>query len=256
MSPLKNNVKLIALDMDGTLLNDELEISSQNQQLIAEVQKRGIPVVLSTGRTIMTCRPFADLLNLTSYLVTVNGSEIWHTSGKLIERTTLTLEQIEMLTTLRNKYDTRFWATSINHIYRNEIPEQLGKHDWLKFGFDVENDRIREKIMAALSNSHHFEVTNSSLTNIEVNAAGINKANALKKICKKLDIEMDNVMAMGDSLNDLAMINEAGIGIAMGNAQEAVKQAADWTTLKNIDDGVAAAIHKFVFQKNGTSVLF
>lgn len=246
LSLLNKNVKLIALDMDGTVLNNDLEISIKNQQVIAEVLNRGIPVVLSTGRTIMTCRPFSDLLNLTSYLITVNGSEIWHTSGDLIERTTFTLEQIEMLTSLRNKYRTKYWSTSINHIYRNEIPEELALHDWLKFGFDVDDDRIREKIMTILTQNQTFEITNSSLTNIEVNPAGVNKANALKKICKELGIQMDNVMAMGDSLNDLAMIKEAGI--AMGNAQEAVKNVADWTTVKNTDDGVAVAITKFVLQ--------
>ncbi|WP_158235056.1 HAD hydrolase family protein, partial [Pseudomonas sp. 2822-17] len=82
-----------------------------------------------------------------------------------------------------------------------------------------------------------------------INAVGVNKAAALEKVCQRLNITMDNVIAMGDSLNDLAMITEAGLGVAMGNAQETVKQAADWVTDTNNEAGVAKAIHKWVINR-------
>lgn len=249
MELAEKNIKLIALDMDGTLLNEELDISQKNQQTITKAQESGIHVVLSTGRTIMTCKGYADSLDLSSYLVTANGSEIWHTTGELIDRVLLTNEQMELMYDLSKKYETHFWAASTKHVYRNDIPENLTSHQWLKFGFDVKEDNIREKINAILASNNDFEITNSSLTNIEVNVAGVNKANALKKVCRELDITMDHVLAMGDSLNDIAMIKEAGIGVAMANAQDIVKETADWITTTNVNNGVAAAIEKFVFHK-------
>lgn len=89
-------------------------------------------------------------------------------------------------------------------------------------------------------------MTNSHPCNIELNPKGVSKASGLKEVCRRLGIDMSEVVAVGDSLNDLAMIREAGLGVAMGNAQEEVKKAADWTTVTNEEDGVAEVIFKKV----------
>ena len=78
---------------------------------------------------------------------------------------------------------------------------------------------------------------------------GINKAKGLKTVCEKLHITMDDVMAVGDSLNDISMIKEAGFGVAMGNAQDIVKKAADAVTSSNEENGVAQAIRKYALKK-------
>lgn len=126
------------------------------------------------------------------------------------------------------------------------MPEDLLSHEWLKFGFQIDEDELRKSILEELKGKGIFEISNSSLKNIEVNAIGINKAKGLQKVCALLGISMDNVMAVGDSLNDIAMITEAGLGIAMGNAQDTVKQAADDITGTNKESGVAQAIRKWV----------
>lgn len=126
------------------------------------------------------------------------------------------------------------------------VPENITDHEWLKFGFDIEDDDIRNEVLEELRKNKELEITNSSPTNIEVNALGINKAAALAKVSEKLGFTMENVMAMGDSLNDIAMIKEAGLGVAMGNAQDTVKETADWITDTNIEDGVAKAIRHWV----------
>ncbi len=128
-----------------------------------------------------------------------------------------------------------------------ETPEDIEAHEWLKFGFDTDAPpEIKEKINQTLSEWEDVEVSNSSLTNIEVNAVGVNKAAAIEKVCERIGITMDQVMTAGDSLNDIKMIELAGLGIAMGNAQEPVKKAADWVTASNDEDGVALAIEKWV----------
>ncbi|WP_369888440.1 Cof-type HAD-IIB family hydrolase [Bacillus halotolerans] len=240
------NIKLIAIDMDGTLLNDEQLISDENRNAIREAEDKGVYVVISTGRTLMTCRELAESLKLSSFLITANGSEIWDSNFNLVERKLLHTDHIKMMWDLRNKHNTNFWASTVNKVWRGEFPENITDHEWLKFGFDIEDDDIRNEVLAELRKNKELEITNSSPTNIEVNALGINKAAALATVSEKLGFTMENVMAMGDSLNDIAMIKEAGLGVAMGNAQDVVKETADWITDTNIEDGVAKAIRHWV----------
>lgn len=248
MRSSKKDFKLIALDMDGTLLNEQGAISEENSLAIQEAQAKGIHVVLSTGRSILTCKNYAKSLNLSSYLVTVNGSEIWDCSGNLHERNILHAEYIQMMWEWANTNKTYFWAISTDKVWRNQMPDDLFAHQWLKFGFDIADDSLRETILQRLLSNQHLEVSNSSPTNIEINAAGVNKANGLLHVCSKLRISMDEVIAMGDSLNDIEMIKAAGCGVAMGNAQNEVKKAADWITDTNEEDGVAKAIRYWVLR--------
>lgn len=254
MDNFKNDVdiKLIALDMDGTLLNQEGKISEANRQAIKEAREKGVYVVLSTGRSILTSREHADSLELTSYIITVNGSEIWDDKGELVERNLVKIEQIQWMWELTKQHKTSFWAISTGQNWRNQMPEDISKLEWLKFGFDIDDDAIREIILQELRSKGEFELSNSTLQNIEVNPAGINKARGLQIVCDRLGIKMENVMAIGDSRNDMAMIEESGLGVAMGNAQEIVKEAADWVTATNIEDGVAKAIQNWVLNINPT----
>lgn len=246
---MENNrpeIKLIALDMDGTLLNNDHDVSEENRLAIKEAEKKGVHVVLSTGRSLKTARDYVLSLELSSYLVTVNGSEIWGPDGELVHRSPVATEHIKWMHELSSQHNARFWAISTENNWNNEMPDDLLSQEWLKFGFHIEEDDIREKVLKELEAKGLFELSNSSLVNIEVNALGINKAKGLEKVCGLLGISMKNVMAVGDSLNDIAMITDAGLGIAMGNAQEAVKQAANDITGTNNENGVAQAIRKWV----------
>ncbi|CEG27033.1 Cof-type HAD-IIB family hydrolase [Bacillus sp. B-jedd] len=240
------DIKLIALDMDGTLLDDSHEVSEENRRAIQEAEEKGIKVVLSTGRNLATCRDYAVSLKLSSYLVTINGAEIYGPEGDLVERNPVSLPLMKWMYDVSKEHKTDFWAISTEKVYRNEMPGNLDEHEWLKFGFDIPEDAVRETVLGLLREKGEVEISNSSPTNLEVNAVGINKAEALKKVCEKLEINMDNVMAVGDSLNDILMIKEAGLGIAMGNAQDVVKNEANWVTANNNESGVAKAIREWV----------
>lgn len=248
MQSIKKDFKLIALDMDGTLLNKKDAISDENRKVIEEAQANGIHVVLSTGRSILTCGKYAKSLNLSSYLVTVNGSEIWDCAGNLHERNVINTDFIQMMWEWAKTNNTHFWAVATDKVWRDQMPENLFEHTWLKFGFDFADDSIRETILQRLLSREELEVSNSSPTNLEINAAGVNKAMGLIHVCNKLGIAMDEVIAMGDSLNDIEMIKAAGCGVAMGNAQNEVKEAADWITATNEENGVAKAIRHLVLR--------
>jgi phosphoglycolate phosphatase (TIGR01487 family) len=243
------SIKLIAIDMDGTLLNDQHQISDENRRAIKEAEEQGIHVVISTGRTRMTCDELVNSLELHAHLITVNGSEVWDENRTLVERQLLDIEHIEHMWGLKQKHNTMCWAATVNQVMREDFPEDLSTHEWMKFGFDIRDDEVRKAIYEELNSNSALEVTNSSPTNLEINAAGVNKAKALEKVCQRIGITMDNVLAMGDSLNDLAMIKEAGVGVAMGNAQEIVKESADWVTTSNVENGVALAIRKWALSE-------
>ncbi|MBG9472997.1 Cof-type HAD-IIB family hydrolase [Priestia megaterium] len=244
----KKEFKLIALDMDGTLLNNQQEISKENHEAIAKAQEQGVHVVLSTGRSLLTCREYAQSLQLSSYLITVNGSEIWDESGQLVERKLIDASSIEKMWNLTQEHKLNFWAVTTDKVWRDEFPEDIASQEWLKFGYDIPDDALREEVLKQIAGISDFEISNSSLTNLEINALGINKAKGIMTVCERLGISTDEVIAMGDSLNDMAMIEAAGCGIAMGNAQEAVKEAADWVTDTNVNNGVAKAISHWVLK--------
>ncbi|GAB2534633.1 Cof-type HAD-IIB family hydrolase [Gracilibacillus alcaliphilus] len=242
---MTKEIKLIALDMDGTLLGDDHQVSEANKQAIKQAQDKGVEVIISTGRHYQTSSIVAKEIGI-DYLITVNGSEIWTMSGELIARQTIEAETIKRLVELRDKHEVWAWLASVDGIWRGEAPEDLPAYQWLKLGFDTKDHHTRQAILDTISEWNEIEVSNSSPTNIEINAVGVHKAAAIEVICERLGITMDHVMAMGDSLNDIKMIEQAGLGIAMGNAQEAVKQVANDITAANSDDGVAKSIEKWV----------
>ncbi|WP_199620558.1 Cof-type HAD-IIB family hydrolase [Paenibacillus alkalitolerans] len=241
--------KLVALDMDGTLLNEEKNISDENARWIQEAGRAGIAVCFSTGRGFLSALPYAEQLKLDTPMVTVNGSEIWARPHMLHNRTLMDWEHIKRLRELAVQYDTWYWAYSVEGIYNKDMwVEDERDKEWLKFGFYTDNDEARSAVLDRIGALGAFEVTNSHPHNIELNPQGISKASGLAQVCELLGIDMSSVVAVGDSLNDIAMIRSAGLGIAMGNAQDEVKRMADAVVLSNDEDGVAQAIREYVLK--------
>lgn len=240
--------KLLALDMDGTLLTDNHQISPLTEKWIHKAMAAGVHVCLSTGRGYDEAVPFGKELGLHTPMVTVNGSEIWKSPDELYHRELLDYMTISKMYDISRKYDVWFWAFAVEGGYneRNWDPSVLESNQWMKFGYNTEDDELRHRIMMELQNMGGLEITNSSPVNIEINPAGINKASGLRTVCELLHIDMSEVVAVGDSLNDLAAIQAAGLGVAMGNAQIAVKENADVVTASNNDDGIALLIRDYI----------
>ncbi|WP_042142605.1 Cof-type HAD-IIB family hydrolase [Paucisalibacillus sp. EB02] len=240
------DIKLIALDMDGTLLNTDHKVDDRTKEIIQKAMTKGVHVVLSTGRSFGTCYPIAKELELTSYLVTCNGGEIWTMEQELLEQHLIDTEVLEKLWILGAGLGVHMWIISTEGFYHGERPENFYDHKWLKIGFESTDTDKLDQLIKEISLLGDFEITNSLPTNIEVNPLGVSKARALHRVCEEIGITMDEVMACGDSLNDIKMIQEAGLGVAMGNAQEAIKKVANHVTDTNNNFGVAKAIEKFV----------
>lgn len=243
---LSKEIKLIALDIDGTLVKyGEDLVSRQDRAAIKRAQEAGVEVIIATGRSRMTSLEIGRQIGV-NYMVNLNGGEIWTIAGELLERNPLTQETVKKIIEIQDPYSVFSWFVSNDAIYRNELPENFLEIEWLKIGFNVVEDQVRDDMIRQFSRMENVELSNSSLTNMELNPKGVHKASAINTLIEKLDITMDQVMTVGDSVNDLKMIEAAGVGIAMGNAQTIVKEVADWETTSFGQHGVAEAIKKFV----------
>jgi Cof subfamily protein (haloacid dehalogenase superfamily) len=242
--------KLVALDMDGTLLNEEKIISKENREAIFAALDAGVTVMMSTGRGVQSATPYIEELGLETPIVAVNGSEVWKSPKVLLKRELLPVQWIKDMHRIAVEHDTWFWAYAVQGIFNKDKwtddPESI---DWLKFGYYTEDEDTLRHIRQTLESWGTLEITNSHPCNLELNPKGISKASGIREVCGMLGITMAEVIAMGDSLNDLSMIREAGLGVAMGNAQEEVKAEADLVTVTNDEHGVAKVIREYILQK-------
>ncbi|MGG6310182.1 Cof-type HAD-IIB family hydrolase [Paenibacillus macerans] len=240
--------KLLALDMDGTLLNDHHEISPETEKWIRKAAAAGVHVCLSTGRGYREAISYAEHLALGTPMILVNGSEIWKSPHELYRRELLDHSQVARMYAISREKQVWFWAYAVEESYNegNWRSEDLERNQWMKFGYFTEDDRLRGEIMQELHQLGGLEISNSSPHNLEINPKGISKASGIRTVCGLLGLEMSQVVAVGDSLNDLAAIEAAGLGVAMGNAQEAVKRKADVVTASNNEDGIAWIIRDYI----------
>jgi 5-amino-6-(5-phospho-D-ribitylamino)uracil phosphatase len=241
--------RLLALDMDGTLLTDDHKISAETAKWIHRASEAGVYVCLSTGRAYNEAVPFGRKLGLDTPMITVNGSEIWKNPDELFHRELLGPELIDKMYRLSREKNVWFWAYSVEGLFneKNWYEGVIQQHQWLKFGYNIQDDQVRHEVLMELQNMGGLEITNSTPWNIEINPQGINKASGIRMVCDLLGLDMSETIAVGDSLNDLAAIQAVAVGVAMGNAQLAVKENANYVTLSNNDDGVAEVIRKFIF---------
>ncbi len=241
------DIRMIALDMDGTLLDDKKEITSWTKKQIMKAHQAGVIIVLCTGRPFHHCYTYVQNLQLNSHLITCNGGQIFESDYTTVIAENL-LEAEALADLYRYAQDLKMdtWTISSKEPFYNDIPDNYNDYRWLKFSCSHKDEKILNKIEAKVHSIDGIEVSNRTAVTVEVNPAGVNKAAALELVCEKLGITMKNVMAVGDSLNDVKMIQSAGIGVAMGNGQPAVKQAADDITDTNQHDGVGKAIKKYI----------
>ncbi|MEK3749792.1 Cof-type HAD-IIB family hydrolase [Paenibacillus sp. FSL E2-8871] len=242
--------RLLALDMDGTLLNDEQIITPTTVKWLQKAVDAGVHVCLSTGRAFTSAFPYAEQLGLETPMITVNGSEIWRAPHEIYRRSLMDPMLVQQMYELAKEDDIWFWAYSTEKVHKqdNWVGDVTGR-EWLKFGYHTEDDELRHKLLLRLQDMGGLEITNSSPHNLEINPLGVNKAAGIMEVCKLLGLDMSQVIAVGDSLNDLAAIQQSGLGVAMGNAQETVKEEADVVVASNNNDGIAEVIQKYIFNE-------
>ncbi len=268
---MKNEIKLIALDLDGTLLNSAKEISAENKAAIAAARAKNVHVVLTTGRPLVAIHHFLETLEMTGFddfSITFNGGLVQHNTGEILSKKPFSMKEAVDLKELTNALDLPCDILSEGLVYmtpssRPSLYPTLNKLLTFKQAdlTELSENLIINKIVSCtdadvldmkipeipITFYEKCEIFKSQAKLLEFMPKGINKAFGLEQLIKILDLKPENVMAMGDEENDLSMISWAGHGIAMGNAVEAVKaQAQIISKLTNDENAVADIIERYV----------
>ncbi|ADD01616.1 Cof-like hydrolase [Thermoanaerobacter italicus Ab9] len=263
--------KMIVLDVDGTLINDEKIITPKTKDALIAVQRQGVIVVLASGRPAPGLKRESDALELEKYhglLLSYNGGKVIDVTTKKViyqksiprETATRLLKHLEtfpvtpivddgtyIYTTDEDGYQIRYESQNNNLKIKivNNLADDINFCP-IKILIAAPNEVLlsaSKKIMAPFENELSF--TLSAPFYLEATMKGVSKASSLRIICNILNIKPEEVMAFGDAQNDILMIEFAGLGVAMGNACEELKAIADEVTLSNNEDGIAHTLKKY-----------
>jgi hypothetical protein len=263
-------IRLLALDLDGTLMDDDMVIRSHRvRRAITAAQERRVVVTLATGRMFEFAIPFAQELGISAPLICYQGGMIQAPgSGAPLYRATMDPALMRQVLALQarhgwhlilyandyafiteQRYPETFYQGMVGErvVWVNDLDAVLDQHDPIKFIIFVDPDES-EQVEAALRQQFdvQMEIARSHAHIIEGNPLGVSKGDALRRLADHLGIAQGEVMAVGDQDNDATMIAWAGMGVAMGNGSPAVKAIADWIAPPLAEDGAAVAIERFV----------
>lgn len=255
------NYKLIAMDFDGTLLNDKKEVTEKTKNALIKCKKKGYTIVGVTARALYSAKSVVPL-NLFDYLILNNGSYIYDVKKEkgicigLLDKDTV-LEITNIVSDFSNKIDfissTTYYAykynknsnvsfiKNVNNI--EEISEEIVRMNI--FLAEQSNIDKQKDMLNNLYNSIHCFVMQDSGNSekwLVINPKGIDKKITLEKLGKKLNIKLNEMIFFGDGLNDLPVIGAVGCSVAMGNALDEVKNRCKYITLSNNDDGIAVIL--------------
>ena len=282
-----NDIRIIALDLDGTLLDSEKRLSEVNRAALERAAERGALIVPTTGRFFGMMPPAVRDLPFVRYAITINGAQVYdRETDTAIVRDEIPLDMALGVMEVLDRFDVIYdcyrqnwgWMTAAlqekaadyatNEHYLKMVREFRKPVSELKAHLKATaNDGDVQKIMLFARNTQvsglssqvldairlelaarfpEIKVTSSTWNNIELNIRTAHKGNALKRFAEHLGLGLANCMAFGDGMNDFTMVEAAGLGVAMANAEPEVKRVAKWIAPSNDDDGVAAGLEEWV----------
>ena len=276
-----NDIRIVALDLDGTLLDSQKRLSERNRAALERVAAKGVLVVPTTGRFFGMMPPAIRDLPFVRYAITINGAQVYdRETDTALVRDEIPLDMALAVMETLDGYDVIYdcyrqnwgwmtaalqdkaadYATNEHYLkmvreFRRPVPE-LKAHlratasdgdvqKVMLFGRRDEEWGMRDEIVRALNEKFpDIKVTSSTWNNIELNIRTAHKGNALGRFADHLGFSLENCMAFGDGMNDFTMVEAAGVGVAMENAVDEVKRVAGIVTATNDEDGVAAVLEK------------
>lgn len=263
--------RLVALDLDGTLLDSRKEISARNRDAVRRIQRQGVHVVLATGRGVSEASEFADELGCDDVMVTAGGAALGRASDHaIVEAWPMDCATSAQVVGVVERLPMRMMAFIGNRIYTNRFSDE---HFVVTYrvegymtnkivcddvaatiradGLDVAKvfasgaPEVLAEALAAMRAVPGVTITSSGADNLEVMAAGVDKGSALVHLGERLGIGVDEMIAIGDSDNDTGMMRVVGMPVAMGNATADIKALTRHTTADCDHSGVAEAIDHF-----------
>lgn len=265
--------KLLVLDVDGTLLNDEREISKRTLAALLKVQQMGVRIVLASGRPTYGLMPLAKTLELGNYggfVLSYNGCQIIKAqNGEILFERRINPEMLPYLEKKARKNgfaiftyhdDTLITDSPDNEYIKNEAllnNLKIIREDEFSTAIDFAPCKcmlVSDKEKALIGLEQHWEKRLAGTLDafrsepyfLEVVPCGVNKANTLGALLEHLGVTREEVIAVGDGVCDVTMLQLTGMGVAMGHSQDSVKVCADYVTASNEEDGVALAVEKLI----------
>lgn len=265
--------KLLVLDVDGTLLNDEREISKRTLAALLKVQQMGVRIVLASGRPTYGLMPLAKTLELGNYggfVLSYNGCQIIKAqNGEILFERRINPEMLPYLEKKARKNgfaiftyhdDTLITDSPDNEYIKNEAllnNLKIIREDEFSTAIDFAPCKcmlVSDKEKALIGLEQHWEKRLAGTLDafrsepyfLEVVPCGVNKANTLGALLEHLGVTREEVIAVGDGVCDVTMLQLAGMGVAMGHSQDSVKVCADYVTASNEEDGVALTVEKLI----------
>lgn len=264
-----DRIKLIALDIDGTIMDGEYNISPAVQSCIQRAKEKGIKVVLATGRMFRSTLPVAAQLGITTPLITYQGSLIRETTGEgkiLLHHTIESDLAMQIIRELR-KFNVQINVFDLENLFVESESQALRDYSKKRYveykrvdSFDNFSPLVPTKIITIDNDCERItsiqktlcekfrgllNVTKSSSTYCEFINLNATKGNAILHLAKLWGIDRSQIMAIGDHDNDMEMLEAVGVPIAMGNATQGLKSVASYVTQSVEEDGAALAIEKF-----------
>ena len=267
------SIKLVTIDIDGTLLNSDRKVTPEVKEAIQKASKAGVNIVLATGRPTVGVLDLVKELELDNdhgFMVTYNGAMIQNAgTHEVLIQHPLSYEDYLDIELLSRKLGVHFHVQDINRMYTaNKDISEYTIHEAFLTGIPVSYRPVSEMteemtIIKSMMIDHEalldaaipkipqefqdkYAIVKSAPFFLEILNKKATKGDAVKELAEFLNISLDEVMSIGDNENDLSMIEVAGIGVAMGNAVPSVKEIADKVTKTNDEHGVAYAINEWV----------
>ncbi len=267
--------KVLVLDLDGTLTNSQKEITPKTKKALMEMQEKGHIVVLASGRPTPGITPLAEELELAKnggYILSFNGGQITSCkTGEVVYQKTLPAEVVPQLFDLAQKLDIGLLSyesdaiitgmhydqyieieKNINHLPVKQMEDIVEYIDFpLNKCLGTADPEVAKKAEEEYAKmfGKTLCISRSEPFFIEITPMGIDKAASLDRLCQLIGHSPEDMIACGDGFNDVSMIEYAGLGVAMANAQDAVKEVADYVTDSNDEDGVAKVIYEFILNE-------
>lgn len=262
--------KLLAIDLDGTLLNEKKELSESSIEIIKEIQKQDIKVVIATGRMLISALPYVKKLEAEGPVITYNGAYVKDVIQDKVLFHKPVIEELAFQIIRECKendlhlnlyHDDKLYVEEDNELSRGyerssgvkarkvESFAQFKGQSPTKL-LIIEDDRKRQQYFLQYFQdkySDKMEVAESQSNYIEFMTKGVSKGKALKNIAENFTIKQKEVIAVGDSWNDLSMLSWAGLGVAMGNASRQIKERSDLVVSSRANDGVTEIIKKIFY---------
>ena len=260
--------KLVAMDMDGTLLNSKLSITIDTLFAIKKAMGQGVKFTISTGRPLLGIKKYVEILGIDSPVITYNGAMVVDPiTEKILFKKDLIPSDARKILELGKKHDVLMCIWSNGNLYANRLDGNLENYRNLSGAVPVALDDFEQVVNDGISkilwineedkiNQYIKEIDPSMFENVtyvtsqpiflEFFNRDVNKGVALNFIAETLGVLQEEVVAVGDGLNDYEMISYAGLGVAMGNAHPKIKKIAKYITATNDEDGIADVIYELI----------